>query len=780
MLISLTIILALSGLLILKVNGESSIKKKVLIINSYSEGISWTQDENDGILEKLGEAGKKNDISVEFMDWKTYPTNENIKRLYDYMKYKYADKKIDLLLTTDDAALKFALDYRDELFSNAPVIFCGVNKSGAQALTKGKTNVTGVVEELDAEGTIKVALDIDPNIKNIYVVFDNTESGVSTWELTKKAANKVAPEIKLIPLNRGTYEYITATVKKATNDSIILITTFYSDEKGNVLGFEYLTEIIARESKVPVYHLYDFGLGYGAVGGSMLSGRVQGELAGEMAVKFLEGVGISNIPIYDEPTTKPMFDYKMLKHFKVRSDKIPRGSEIINKPYTIIEEYRNYVISAAIIFVLLICFILILIFYLNKINNIKLELAGRNTELSGLYEELSASGKELENKYNELTVVQKNLQESEARYRQLYEKMLNGYIVFEPVTDENNKLKDLKFIEWNPSFANQAQIDTADMTGKTWTEVFGYRNRDQIIYERVLKTGETEQFETYNQNINAYYLVNAFKINDNQVGVVFENITNYKLALREVRRLNEELEVRVVDRTRELQDAVNQLEAFTYTVSHDLKSPLRATESYIRIILEDYGKSMQREASEMLANVKVISGNMIQMIERLFAFSTATRTELRIEEINMESEIISCFNDIKAAYPNRNISLIIETGLPVIRADRVLLHQAVNNIFSNAIKFTKIRENAQIRIGGTLTESEYLFYFRDNGVGFDMKYSKKLFGIFQRLHSNNEFEGSGIGLVTIKKIVEKHGGRTWIEGEPGVGTTLYFTVPYMY
>lgn len=711
-------------------NAMPTDRKSVLIINSYSEGLSWTEKENEGILEKLKDAGELLDISVEFMDWKVYPDNTNLKYLSDYMRYKYSKKNIDIIITTDDAALKFALEHRRELFDNAPVIFCGVNAQGVETLTANESKVTGIIEEVDAEGTIRQALKINPDLQEIYVIFDNSESGVSTWEITKKSTMEISTNINLIPLNKGSYKDILARVEQAGKDSIILITTYHNDEEGNILGFENFTKLISDVSKVPVYHLYEFGLGHGAVGGSMLSGSVQGELAGELALRVLEGEDVSRISHNNTSAARYMYDYKVLKRFNISTDQLPDDSILINEPPSIFKEYRNIIISVSIVLVILIIFIFILLVYINRISNIKQELAKSHDELSKIYDDLTASDKELKRQFDELSVVKEDLSSSEARYRQLYEKMLNGYFVFEPVIDEECRLTDLRFVELNPSFGYQTKRNISDLPGKTWSEVFGNINIDQHIFQRVLYSGETEQFETYYAGINTYYLVNAFKINRNQVGVVFENITNYKLAIKEVLKLNEELEERVMDRTRELQSAVSHLESFTHTVSHDLKSPLRAVESYIKIIMEDYGKHFNIEVQEMLSCVKNISTDMIELVNKLLLFSTTSRSELKIEEINIEDKFKECFSELKVSYPDRNIELVIETGLPLVMADRILLRQVIHNILSNSFKFTKERTKAQIKVGSTLTENEYVFYVKDNGIGFDMKYSGKLFGIF--------------------------------------------------
>lgn len=244
----------------------------------------------------------------------------------------------------------------------------------------------------------------------------------------------------------------------------------------------------------------------------------------------------------------------------------------------------------------------------------------------------------------------------------------------------------------------------------------------------------------------------------------------------ELTGLYSELEMRVSERTAELQGALEELESFSYTVSHDLKSPLRAVEGYTQILIEDLRTTLDEDTMKMLQNIRKISRETIEMINKLLQYSKTSRALLYKEEVNIEKKVNEVFNELALEHQERDISLIVETGMPNIFVDRVLFRQLLQNILSNAIKFTKNREKATITVGCTPTPQGYIFHVKDNGAGFDMKYSGKLFGIFQRLHTSDEFEGSGIGLVTVKKIIEKHGGRVWIEGKPGVGAVVYFTV----
>lgn len=751
--------------------------KNVLILNSYQNGLSWTDHEVEGIIASLNRSDLKYSIAVEYMDWKNYPTKKNLNNIYSNLLYKYSKKHFDVIITTDDAALEFSLKNRSKLFGDTPIVFCGVNEEGVIRHVDTATNVTGIVEKVDAKRTIKAAMKMNPNLKNIYVIYDNTESGISTGNLSISEIHRLAPDIKVVSLNQGKYREILDQVEQVQKDSAILITTYYNDDNGVAVGFEDFCDVVSQRSQVPVFHLYEFGMNHGAIGGSMLFGKLQGEEAGNIAVKILQGTKISKLPIERKRTTQYVFDYSQLQRFEVPIERIPSESQILNKPFSFIETYKNLVIIVLIIFILLLAFIFILLLYLTKINRMKKKLYNNNLMLTSLYDDLAASDEELKQQFDELTITQRSLMTSEERYALLFERMLNGFFVFEPIFDQNNNLIDLRFITVNPSFEHHTKRQVKRIVGKTWIEIFGVPNTDLDKFDKVIHTGEAQRFESYYKEEKSYYLMNAFRIQTNQVGVVVDNITDYKRAIDEVGKLNEELEQRVIERTNDLQNAMKELEAFAYTVSHDLKSPLRAVDGYSKIILEDYEKKLDEEGITMLTMIRNICTEMIDMINKLLQYSTTTKVILHYEQIDSNELYRTIFYELKSTYSKRKIELRIETGLPDVLADRILLRQAVYNILSNAMKFTRDREYACITIGATITVNEYIFYVKDNGVGFDMNYSHKLFSIFQRLHTSDEFEGSGIGLVTIRKIIEKHGGRTWIEGKENEGATIFYTLP---
>lgn len=259
--------------------------------------------------------------------------------------------------------------------------------------------------------------------------------------------------------------------------------------------------------------------------------------------------------------------------------------------------------------------------------------------------------------------------------------------------------------------------------------------------------------------------------------VLARDITESKLAQQEIIKLNSELEQRVIERTEELQKAVSELESFAYTVSHDLKSPLRAIDAYSRIMLEDYPQQMEGEIGEIAQYIKNISRDMLALINKLLQFSTVTSRDLNKENVDLNELINVIFHELASANPDRNIKLIMKTAIPFVMADEILMKQLIYNVIANAIKFTKTRDIAIIKVEHTIDRDEIIISINDNGVGFNTELSGKLFSIFQRLHTADEFDGTGIGLATVQRIIQKHGGRTWILGKQDKGATAYFTLP---
>ncbi len=385
-------LLVLSALLFLSAGNAWSYfadtrQKRVLILHSYYRGYKWTDEEHGGIEAALKPVISSTNIYTEYMDTKKAYGDLYSQRLYEVYKIKYANFRFDVIIATDNNAFDFLRQYRDRLFPGVPVVFCGVNYLRTEDL-HGHPMFTGVNEEADLRGCVDLILRLHRDTKEIVFINEWTTTGRRVHDEFLRVADTLSG-VRFVLLEDVAMEAILDKVGSLSTGSVVLYAAFSRDNTGRIFEYDESISLVARASRVPIYSCWDFNLGYGIVGGLMTRAHDQGEAAGRMALRILQGERAEDIPVMMTSPKHYMFDYRKLREFKIPSTDLPAGSMVINTPQSLYYRYRDWIAVTALVFLLLLAVISVLLLNISKRRRTEKELKASQAQLRTLAWRLS-------------------------------------------------------------------------------------------------------------------------------------------------------------------------------------------------------------------------------------------------------------------------------------------------------------------------------------------------------------------------------------------------------
>lgn len=706
---------------------ESKETKGVLLL--YSEDKAHPGHElTDQGIRAVFQANKLFDVHLytEYLDASRFSSPTHAHALADYLRGKYTDTKIDAIIPVYEAAVKLLLGEASDAFPGVPVVASEVSRSFAENLERSPSRsfVTGAVIGDNIAGVVDDALRMRPDTKRVALIAGTAPNDVYGRRMFDNGLKPYAGKIEFIDLSGLSMEDILTRVGSLPLHTIVLYSGILRDGAGRIFVPREALSLISRAANAPVFGLYDTFLGYGIVGGRLVSFEQQGKEAAALALRILGGESPASIPFTGEQAYVNLYDWRELKRWNIPETAVPHGAEIRYRQTSYWEEHMLEITAAGALIMLETALIFGLV--TNLLRRRKAEQA---------------------------------LRQSESNYRALYDGSADGILLL----DDSGTILD----------GNQASLR---MYGYSLEEIRGTKIKDLIDPEDLKITpfklqdmlkGESVRLNRRIRKKDGTYITveaTGSRIGENLVQGLYRDISERKEMDSLLRQWAEDLARSNAD-----------LEHFAYVASHDLQEPLRNVASCLQM-LEQENKGKLGEDSDKLIHFAVDGAKKMKaLVMDLLTYSRLTTRGQPFKTVDVQEVLDQSLSNLKSLIEEKGAE-ITHDRMPQVRGDSAQLLQVFENLISNALKFGPSMA-PKVHVSAQRNSNEWIFSVKDNGIGIEDRHFDRIFVIFQQLSKKGSLQGTGIGLAIVKKIVERHRGRVWVESEVGVGSTFYFTIP---
>ncbi|MGD9994309.1 MAG: ATP-binding protein [Salinivirgaceae bacterium] len=712
----------------------------VLVVHSYHKGFTWTDNVDEGIHEALAKLDgfTNKELFTEFLDAKRNNDSIYFQQLVKLWNVKYNQVKIPVIITSDDIAFQFVMKYRKEIFPESQIVFCGINNLGdyAALIEDPSHSITGVVEGIDLLGTLKLALKLHPDTKHIYIINDQTPTGKANYNAFQLIKNRLPSNVAYTFLSNFKMDAVDSILYKLPPQSLIFLLSYNQDSKGKYFSYEESGKIICNSTSLPVYVVWDFYLGTGAVGGLLVSGKAQGNKAAFLANEILLGTPAVAIPVVTKSPNRFMFDYAALKKFELNKKLIPEDAEIIGKPQRAMEKYKTEIILVLITFTLLIIAVLTLLYYNRKKTLAERSLVKSTNKLLTILETAQEGFFEMDCQHL-VTYVNPELCSILGTHKDL----LENHTFYDILRANNYSPPESEFKKCFAGEAVSFEYKVASKNG---------------VYKDLV--------------INLSPLFNEGKSKVEGLFGLVSDITYLK---------TKELEILQAKEQAEKSDKLKS--AFLANMSHEIRTPMNAILGFTELLAE---KEISEDDRIFYVDIIQKSGqSLLTLINDILDLSKIEAGEIDIifKPVNVNSLLKNVYhtlmdygkmiqkNHIHLSYQDLPEDLVIET-------DDFRLTQILLNLLNNAFKFT---EAGFIKFGCKQVAADELeFFVSDTGIGMPKEMQLSIFERFHKIESlkNQVYRGAGLGLAISKNLAELLGGSIFCNSEEGKGTIFYFSI----